>query len=115
MSNPNPSPETRFKAGATANPGGKPVHARNRVTKAFLEALAEDFTSHGAEAIVATREQHPDRYIAIVASLLPKEFVIEKPLDGLSDEELASTLAQLRDLAGRLDAARGGDSTETQH
>lgn len=104
-----------FKPGHSGNPGGKPVNARNRVTKAFLEALADDFEVNGKEAIEATRTEHPDRYVAIVAGLLPKELVIEKPLDGLSDEELATLIAQLRELTSRADAGGAGSGEATKH
>src|SRR5450759_4615116 len=43
-----------------------------------LAALADDFDEHGGSAIVACREQSPARYLAIVASLLPKHLEIAK-------------------------------------
>lgn len=90
------------------NPGGKPVNARNQITKSFLMKLAKDFEVNGKTAIEETRTKHPDRYMTIVASLLPKEFVIERPLDGLSDDELAVALTELRALVSRLGEAGGG-------
>lgn len=97
-----------FKAGETANPGGKPVNSRNAITKAFLTKLAKDFEDNGKAAIEETRVKHPDRYVAIVASLLPKEFIVERPLDGLSDDELALALSELRTLVSRLNETGGG-------
>ena len=85
-----------IQPGETRNPGGKPVNARNRVTKLFLERLADDFEEHGRGAIEDCRTQDPSRYVAIVASLLPKEFIIERPLEGMSDDELAAAIADIR-------------------
>lgn len=110
--NPNPSPATRFGAGNKANPGGKPVGARNRVTAKFLEALAEDFDEHGVKAIQATRTQDPATYIKVIASLLPKEVVVERsPLADMTDDELREHI--LREAAelgasGRRDEAPRG-------
>ena len=108
MSNPNPNPATRWKRGESPNPGGKPKNARNRVTKRFLEDLADDFEANGKEAIVAAREKDPARYVTIIASLLPKEMIIERPLEGLSDDELAAAIEQLRDRQARIERAGAG-------
>jgi hypothetical protein len=52
--------------------------------------LVDDFDEHGRSAIAACREQTPARYLAIVASLLPKRLeiaqdspVTEMTLEGL--------------------------------
>src|SRR3954466_13826190 len=77
MANKNPSPATRFKKGETGNPGGKPVGARDRITKRFLYELAEDFEKHGADVIRQAREQDPTGYLRICAALVPKEMNVE--------------------------------------
>jgi hypothetical protein len=65
-----------------------------RVCGAFLTALAEDFEQFGRAAIVACREQSPARYLAIVATLLPKEFTLESepPLAHLTNEDIADII-----------------------
>lgn len=78
------------------NPGGKPIGARNRVTKKFLENLADDFEAHGKDAIIAARESDPMGYVKAIVALLPKEYTIERPTDGLSDDELAAAISELR-------------------
>lgn len=100
--NPNPkrSPATEFKAGNNANPGGKPVNARNAITKRFLDALAKDFDENGDRAIRSARTSDPMGYVRVVASLLPKEFVVERPLDGMTDDELAAAIIDLRERLG---------------
>ncbi len=62
----------------------------------FTAALYEDFQQHGVSAIVATREGDPATYVRIIASLLPKEVEIKRPLEGLSDDELMSAVATLQ-------------------
>ena len=100
----------RFVPGTTLNPGGKPVNARNRLTKAFLEALADDFQENGDATIIAARLHDPCRYLAIVASLMPKELVIERPTDGMTDEQLGAALEFIRSRLVEIDRgqARGG-------
>jgi hypothetical protein len=101
----NPSPNLTnlvpFRPGQSGNPGGKPVQSRNRITGAFLAALADDFDEHGRSAIVACREQTPSRYLAIVASLLPKQLEVaqEKPVREMTREELEAEIAWAKERA----------------
>ena len=68
-----PPVEHQFKPG---NPG-RPKGARSKLGEAFLEALLEDFTEHGVAAIVKVRDEKPDQYLKVVASILPKEIQAE--------------------------------------
>jgi hypothetical protein len=61
----------------------------------FISALADDFEQHGAAAIAAIREKDPASYIRAIVSLMPKELEVKRPLEELSDEELASCVAAL--------------------
>ena len=70
MSNPNPNPKTRFRAGNTL--GGRPKGSRDRLIKAFIDALAEDFEKHGAAAIEHVAQNQPLDFLKLVASLTPK-------------------------------------------
>jgi hypothetical protein len=47
-----------FQPGVSANPGGRPK-GRIRLTKDFLDALAQDFAEHGAGAIRIMRIERP--------------------------------------------------------
>ena len=78
MSGENPSvngekKDTRIKPGEVRNPAGRPKGARSKLGEAFLKELLADFEQHGVEAIKATREDKPDQYLKVVASILPKE------------------------------------------
>jgi hypothetical protein len=92
-----------FKPGQSGNPGGKPVGARNRLTARFLHELAEHFDEHGAEAIKTVFENKPDRYLMIVAALLPQKFDLSAPLDGMGDDELSRNLEMVQMLRQRLE------------
>ena len=90
------NPETgRFLTGNSG--GGRPKGSRNKLGEQFLEALAQDFTAHGQQAIVACREEKPTEYLKVIAGLLPKELLVRKdPVDEMSDEEIADALDILR-------------------
>ena len=68
-----------------------------------MRELSEDFAAHGKAAIVQCRMEKPDVYVKIIAALMPKELDIKRPLDDLTDDELNSAIAFLRD---KLSAAR---------
>lgn len=104
-----------IRPGETRNPGGKPVNARNRLTKAFLEDLADDFEANGKAAIKAAREGDPTGYVRAIASLMPKELIVERPTDGLTDEQLALALEFIRNRIAEIEReqADGGSDLAT--
>jgi hypothetical protein len=63
-----------------------------------LAALAADFAQHGPAVIAAIRAEKPIEYLKLLASLLPKEPPppAPDPIDGLTDDELAACIAELR-------------------
>jgi len=89
----NPPVATRFKAGESPNPGGKPTKSRNRLQGKFFLNLADDFDKHGKQAIIDCREKDPVAYVKTVASLMPKEFELSTPMSELTDEQLDAALA----------------------
>jgi hypothetical protein len=91
--NPNPSPATRF---SSANPGrAKQKGDRDRLSAAFLKALADDFETNGAAAIETVRKEDPSTYIRVVAALQPKEIELKAPLDGMDDSQLLEAIGAL--------------------
>jgi hypothetical protein len=92
MANPNPSPSTRFTPGSN----GRPKGSRDRLSAAFLKALADDFDTNGVGVVEKVRVEDPATYLRVVASLLPKEVEISRRLfDDVSDEALAEIIAVL--------------------
>lgn len=98
-----------FKPGQSGNPKGRPIGSRSKLGEAFTEAMLEDFNLHGAATIQTVREERPDQYLRVIASILPKELEIKRAsLDGLTDDELSSGLDALRSLiAGRVGEGAG--------
>jgi hypothetical protein len=85
-----------FKPGHSGNPGGKPVGTRNKLQGDFMRELAEDFSENGRAAIVACRTEKPDVYVKVIASLMPKEFEIKRPLEELSEDDLIAGVNALQ-------------------
>ena len=85
-----------IQPGQTLNPGGKPKAARNRIQGAFLNALADDFDSHGKQAIVNCREKDPMGYVKAIVALMPKQFEQSTPMEDLTDAEIVAGIALLR-------------------
>jgi hypothetical protein len=103
MANPNPSPETRF--GVNGHTGrAKQKGARDRLSAAFLEALAETFEEGGKEAVRKVRDEDPSTYVRVFAGLLPKEVEVSTPEAALTDEQLEALYAELLTC---IDAKRG--------
>ena len=69
--------------------GGRVKGARNKLSMAFVEALAKEFEEHGEEAIRICRVERPTEFIKIIASIMPREFEItDNRLAAITDEEL---------------------------
>ena len=85
--------KTRFSSTNQPVKTGRKVGSRDKITSDFLRVLCEDFEENGPAAVQAAREKDPMGYVKVVAGLLPKEIEIKNPLDGMSDDEMADTLA----------------------
>jgi hypothetical protein len=71
-----------WKPGQSGNPKGRTVGAKQKIGEAFVEALHEDFLTHGPAAIIACREAKPEVYLQVIAKIVPKELNIKG--DGLA-------------------------------
>ena len=95
--------------------GGRSRGVKNRLSQAFLTALADDFEQYGIEAIKICRVERPNEYLRVIAHLMPKELeVTVGPLQEVSDVELEKLIEHARsriiDLAPN---ARAGEGSET--
>ena len=93
-------PNGQFVVGWSGGPG-RPAGSRDKLSEPFLQALADDFRQHGQAAISEVRTELPHRYLAVIASLCPKELHVERssPLADLTDDEITLIEQTLR--AGR--------------
>jgi hypothetical protein len=85
-----------WSRGQSGNPSGRPKGAKNKLSEQFLANLLADWEQNGPAAIARVREQSPAVYVRIVASLVPKQFMLRDerdPLEDLSEEELRERLA----------------------
>src|SRR5438132_1428685 len=79
------------------NGGGRPAGSRNKLQARFLADLLADYETHGAGAIKICRVEKPVEYLKIIASILPKELIVDQGvLVDLSDEELSSYVGLLQ-------------------
>ena len=99
----------RFLSGNNGGPG-RPVGARNKLGTAFIEAMQEDFATHGKITIEKVRADRPHEYLKIVAALLPKELHLkDTTLDDIPDDDLSEILGAIRAVrAGQNGAATAG-------
>ena len=95
-----------FKPGNTAGfkpgQGGRAKGARNIISTAFLEALAEHFQEEGHKAIEIVFHERPVEYLKIVAAILPKEFEVTNTniLAELPDADLELLIAYVTRVVG---------------
>jgi len=78
--------------------GGRPSGSKNKLHRSFIEALTKDFEENGDKAIRQCRVTQPGKYLALIASTLPREFFFEhNPVGQLSDDELDRMIEMLRE------------------
>ena len=75
-----PREDTQFKPGQSGNPAGRQKGSRNKLSDAYLKALADDFQEYGLETIVRLREERPDVYVGAIGRLMPK--LMDVAVDG---------------------------------
>lgn len=90
-----------FLPGQSGNPAGRVKGSRNKLTEDFLRCLSDDFSEHGPEAIRRTREEDPAVYVRVIASLMPKQLEVSRPLEELTDDELVAAVDALRSSLAR--------------
>ena len=75
----------RGSACASGAAKGRPKGSRNRLGVAFVEAMLGDFEQHGRTVIASLRDDKPEQYLRIVASILPKEIELgEEAIDSIA-------------------------------
>lgn len=62
-----------FAPGVSGNPNGRPKGARTKLSEDFCQALLDDFSDNGADAIRLMRVERPGDYAKMIAGILSKE------------------------------------------
>lgn len=107
-----------IKPGEVRNPKGRAKGCRNRLGEDFIQALQADFAKHGAKTIETVREDRPQDYLKVIASILPKELNVRTDaLNELPDDELVALLDSVRSLvaSGALAAPGSRDEATPRH
>lgn len=95
------SGEKRDEAGRWLVPPkspGRPKGARAKLGEAFLEAMLADFTQHGDGVIEIVRDEKPDQYLRVVASILPKEIEAGEETISVIADMIAARRAKVAEL-----------------
>ena len=94
--------------------GGRPRGSRNRLQGDFIRALADDFAEHGEGIIRIVRMERPVEYVRIIASLMPKELVLESTLGEFTDDQVDELIVKIREhlLAARQDGTVAVEAIE---
>jgi hypothetical protein len=91
-----PSKVHLFKSGQSGNPSGRAPGSRNRLSHAFLTALADDWEKHGEAVLRIMRIEKPADYVKTIAMLMPSESHVRTDVGRLSDSELRELLRENR-------------------
>lgn len=51
--------------------------ARQKLSERFVDVLHRDFEIYGAEAVSTVRVTSPDKYLKLIADLVPKDFNLQ--------------------------------------
>lgn len=95
-----PAPVERSKGGQFAKGhkgyGGRKVGSRNKLSEAFLADLHKTWVKRGRKVLDQVAQQHPETFLRVCATVLPKAMEI----DGVLNVEHHSTLhIEARDFA----------------
>ena len=105
----------------TTNRGGRPLGAKTRLTKRVFEDALKVWNEPSAEGTDANRGtaalrtlfyESPANFVRIIASILPRDLMIEGAFSELSDDQIERTLLlvkRLEEQTGDEQEDRAGD------
>ena len=109
---------TKFQPGNTFGKG-RPKGSRNKLAEDFLADMLAVWQEKGKAAVEATAKDHPEKFVSIVAGLLPKQLEIKDELADMTDEQLAALHGALvvlaRSAPSAADAVIERDNAASRH
>ena len=99
----------QFLKGYGGGPG-RQKGSKVKLAEIFLKDLLKAWSEKGKEAIDAMIVKSPGDFVKVVASLVPKDFVIDQlQFDDMDDEDLSEFLVELRSAIGSSRRKIAGD------
>ena len=104
--------------------GGRRPHSaaliKAQLESTFLECIRKSFNGEGLdgntlgmEAIEKVRRIDPTNYLRIIASLMPKDVEVKRPLSDMTDDDITSAIEYVQlAIAGNLDSIEDGSAAE---
>jgi Family of unknown function (DUF5681) len=74
-------PAHLFRPGQSGNPSGRPKGARSRLAENFIADLANAWKEHGSAALLACAKDYPDKFVKVIADLMPREAMLGVDID----------------------------------
>jgi Family of unknown function (DUF5681) len=108
-----PKQLTPWKPGQSGNPAGRPVGSRQRFSESVIQDIAADWAIGGAETIARVRQTDPATYFRVVASILPKDVLVnvQQSTDNILPEDRQLLVELLRMITAAVPT--GVDTTST--
>ena len=80
---------------------GRKPGSKVRLTNTFLNDVLDEWEKGGKDVLRIFRIENPDRFCVMVASLVPREVLLETATSELSDIELDDMILRLREQLGK--------------
>jgi Family of unknown function (DUF5681) len=89
-----------WKPGVSGNPAGRPIGSRNKLSESVIQDIAVDWAIGGPETIARVRMTDPATYFRVVASILPKDVLVnvQQSTPGNLEPESWATLRRVLDI-----------------
>lgn len=95
------TPKRQMPEGRKFQPGnpGRPKGSRNKLGEHFIADLYADWQEHGVEVIQTVRNDKPDVYLKVVASILPQKIEVNHT-DNMSDDDRRNRIREIAEQLG---------------
>jgi hypothetical protein len=89
-----------WQPGQSGNPAGRPIGSRNKLSESVIQDIAADWAIGGPETIARVRMTDPATYFRVVASILPKDVLVnvQQSTPGNLEPEAWATLRRVLDI-----------------